>query len=1037
MWRKQTVADNIKLAVDNTPPYWNNAELIGDETEAYRDVLERDYTFLTGNMYGERDRRNTQDGDWQAVTMPLEAGIAGGPREGVNSAWGFSRHPEAKSKEGSCIVLGSSVGGARKARAMDTMYALGLDIDSGTTYAAMVDKLEELGNFALTYTTFRHGQSGLELKRDDVLRKLALSRDPTEEEVRDYLRRFDKSRYEESFINAVAIADPKRQTAGGVVIAVDTPPLDKFRVIFPLAEPVKLIDLADTQAEALAIWENKITGLARSVLGVHFDTSATDPSRLFFTPRHLKDSCIWDCAIVRGDPLAFGDIPTMEKATYTRDRIPGGGNVRQFTDSGVDLNSWYTDHAARFQIAELFGTLCPDKVRGEASGIIGKVIECPFEGGHSSEGGSGTIAINATDAHAERGTITCKHDSCQGRKNAEYLAEMLAQGWFTEEQLFDPDSGFILEPGEEVNAAPVDEFELVADWLPKRFSLKGNTIYAHNEDESVPVCQSFDVVGRSSNADGTDDAGRILSFVNENAKRVEVTISRADIAGDGHAVLRELAAKGLLIYGRGKKATDLLLGLLNEITPKRRVPTVYVPGWVRDEHGEIAGFMCPTGVYDRVSGPHFRLLEGSRIEVVKIKGTLAGWQSAAEEALSYADSNFYWPLGLISGFAGPLLGILEWPPCGFSLSGMTSKGKTLAQLMGAVAWGSPEPGRGVLFTANTTGNAMEDLAVRGTDAFLGLDEIGSMSDKRALGSILFAMSTGRAKSRKSGPGRGLTEGDNFRPFVILSSEQGLRNEISGAGDKYRGGLAVRFPEIDVSEGTNIGAKKLAKLEAFKANYGHAGPLFVRYLIESGIAADRAKLEKEVSEIASKLAEGAGAAMTRAARVFAVAQRAGELAADAALLGDPALAKKAIKTAVKKAWDVFTASDEAGAATGGEALLDGLRSFLFGERNRRIIAIGNLTEVSDGHVNARGDVLGWEDSAVIYLDSSKIKDPSVLGVDIGKRDELLRQLKELGVLIVPDGKGNTFRQLPKELAECAGEQGAAVRNIRLCRKALGI
>jgi hypothetical protein len=312
-----------------------------------------------------------------------------------------------------------------------------------------------------------------------------------------------------------------------------------------------------------------------------------------------------------------------------------------------------------------------------------------------------------------------------------------------------------------------------------------------------------------------------------------------------------------------------------------------------------------------------------------------------------------------------------------------------------------------------------------------------MSDKRALGSILFAMSTGRAKSRKSGPGRGLTEGDNFRPFVILSSEQGLRNEISGAGDKYRGGLAVRFPEIDVSEGTNIGAKKLAKLEAFKANYGHAGPLFVRYLIESGIAADRAKLEKEVSEIASKLAEGAGAAMTRAARVFAVAQRAGELAADAALLGDPALAKKAIKTAVKKAWDVFTASDEAGAATGGEALLDGLRSFLFGERNRRIIAIGNLTEVSDGHVNARGDVLGWEDSAVIYLDSSKIKDPSVLGVDIGKRDELLRQLKELGVLIVPDGKGNTFRQLPKELAECAGEQGAAVRNIRLCRKALGI
>lgn len=135
--------------------------------------------------------------------------------------------------------------------------------------------------------------------------------------------------------------------------------------------------------------------------------------------------------------------------------------------------------------------------------------------------------------------------------------------------------------------------------------------------------------------------------------------------------------------------------------------------------------------------------------------------------------------------------------------------------------------------------------------------------------------------------------------------------------------------------------------------------------------------------------------------------------------------------------MFTASDEAGAANGGEALLDTLRSFLFGELNRRIIEIGDLPEVSEGHVNARGDVLGWADSDVIYLDSSKIKDPSVLGVDIGKREELTRQLAKLGILIEPGGKGHTFRQLPKELAEGAGEEGAAVRNIRLCRKALGI
>lgn len=72
---------------------------------------------------------------------------------------------------------------------------------------------------------------------------------------------------------------------GGVQIVLDTPPLDKFRSIFPLAEPVKPIDLAPTQKEALDIWEDKITGMAWQELSIHFDTSCTDPSRLFFSAR--------------------------------------------------------------------------------------------------------------------------------------------------------------------------------------------------------------------------------------------------------------------------------------------------------------------------------------------------------------------------------------------------------------------------------------------------------------------------------------------------------------------------------------------------------------------------------------------------------------------------------------------------------------------------------------------------------------------------------------------------------------------------------
>ncbi|WP_170428132.1 DUF927 domain-containing protein [Ruegeria arenilitoris] len=1027
-----------------------------EDTDEYLAVLDQPAKLMIGELWGPKDRRNTQDGQWKTVELSWRDWIIGQEGDANNPTWGFSRHPVGKHKEGSSVVLGTGVDGARKAKAMQTMYAIGLDIDSGASLDQVIGALKNQGLFALLYTSFNNGKQGLTLKRDEVLRKLKITSDPDIHQVRQYLREHDKNRYEESFIAKIEIAKQKHQEKTGVKIILNTPPLEKFRLIFPLAEPVKLIDLAQTHQEALDVWENKVTGLAVELLGVHFDTSCTDPSRLFYTARHPKGSEDWDAIIHRGSPLRFEDVPEYKKSLYTSKReklnafeLAGGGDMdgdrtsTAVTPSGRSLNDWHFGQGGakdRFLIANLLEDICPDRIRvagGEAEGHVH--IECPFEHEHSSEGGTATMAVNCIDSPNEYWTWFCQHDACQGRHKLQFLEEALRAGWLDEAELFNEDSLYLLPPEDAADAVQDndDDFEPADAWLPQRYKIKNKAIYLKDEDGDLPICAAFDVVGRSSSADGTEGAGRILSFVNENGKQVEVTIARADIVADGNAVLRSLADRGLLVYGRGKKANDRLLDLLNEITPKRQVPTVNVPGWVRDDHGDIVGFMYPTGVYDRVSGANVRLLEGSRIEVVRPKGTLSAWKVAASATLEYEDSNFYWPLGLISGFAGPILGILEWHPCGFSLSGLTSKGKTMAQIMGASVWGSPEPGRGVLFTANTTGNAMEDLAVRGTDGFTALDEIGALTDKKALDSILFALSTGRTKSRKSGPGRGLTEGDNFRPFVLLSSEQGMKNEIAGAGGKFRGGLAVRFPDVDVSSGKDVSPEEVSELEAFKLNYGHAGPSFIRYLIDSRVAFDRAKLEKEVLEIAAGLAAGKGAAATRAARVFAVAQRAGELAADAAFLGDVERAKSKVRTAVRRAWSAFTASDEAGAATGGDALLDALRSFLFGELNRRIIMMGELTEVSDGHLHARGDVLGWADSDVIYLDSSKVQDPAVLGVDIGKRDELLRQLKEMGVLIAPDGKGNTFRQLPKELAEGAGEEGAMVRNIRLCRKALGI
>ncbi|HBJ42602.1 MAG TPA: hypothetical protein DDZ20_18170, partial [Hyphomonas sp.] len=448
-------------------PSLNDAEIRGTEPEGFSEFLGREATLLVGEMWGARDRRNTQDSAWQSPSMSWHQWIEGGADNGNAPAWGFSRHPAGKNKAGPCIVLGSSVGGARKAKAMDTMYAMGLDIDSGAKLDDVLADIEEKGLLCLVYTSYNNGTSGLELKRDEVLRKLKITRDPTEAEIKQYLREFDKNRYEESFIAGCSISAQKKQTTEGVKIILDTPPLEKFRLIFPLETPVKLIDLADTQQASLDMWEDKITGLAQNTLGIHFDTSCTDPSRLFYTARHPKGSDNWYAAVVMGTPLRFDDVTPMKKSTYTSNRevnaftiagveAEGDRQPQCHTPSGASLNEWHRTAKDRFMIADLLETLCPDKIRiagGEAQGHVH--TECPFENEHSSEGGTATMAVNAVDSQSEYWTWFCHHDSCQGRHKLQYLEEALRQGWFEEDALFDIDLGFMLPAAD----GEIDPFE--------------------------------------------------------------------------------------------------------------------------------------------------------------------------------------------------------------------------------------------------------------------------------------------------------------------------------------------------------------------------------------------------------------------------------------------------------------------------------------------------------------------------------------------------------------------------------------------------
>lgn len=452
--------------VQDTSAYveFNHADLRGIATPAFNDFMSQTATLSLGEVWGMHDRRNTPDDHWAQVEMPWGDWLRGGAGTKNTPAWGFSWHPVGKNKEGACIVLGSSVAKSRKAKAMEYMYAMGLDVDSGATLDDVLVKIEKLGLLCLVYTSYNHGKTGLQLKRDDVLRKLQISHDPSLMDIKRYLTQFDKNRYEGDFIDRVTILHSKKQVKDGVVIELDTPPLEKFRLIFPLETPVKLVDLAGTHEGALTVWEDKITGLARSLLKVNFDTSCTDPGRVFYTARHPKDAEDWYCAIIQGDPLKFEDVPTYKKALYARERGSEGLNAFEraggvgdtdmppqvSSPKGLDLNSWHSKYKERFLLADLLEATCPDKLRltgSEPQGLV--TIECPFESFHSSEGGSATMAGNALDTTQGFWTIFCHHSGCQGRHKLEFLNEMLVSHWFDEELLTDRDAGFILPPSDQ------------------------------------------------------------------------------------------------------------------------------------------------------------------------------------------------------------------------------------------------------------------------------------------------------------------------------------------------------------------------------------------------------------------------------------------------------------------------------------------------------------------------------------------------------------------------------------------------------------
>lgn len=356
-------------------------------------------------------------------------------------------------KNGESFVTGETIDKRRTKGAMRAMHLMGIDVDCGVPVGEVVSRLRQLGFLAVVYTTHSHLKAATEIsqtKFHNWAKKRSGDTEATTERLREFL--VEVRGYTPAIAGTVQLLETKHDS-DGIKIVVGHDPMHKFRVIVPLAAPFVFADQPVSHMEAMKLWGRKIRGLAK-LIGVPLDESCLDPSRLFYLPRHAKGAAhethivagaLLDIATIaeagKGEGADAGD-PFASAASALGAREVTRSEDGRHTKNGIDLWRWNKTYGQGFEIAQVFRDYVPDKIRDDHGDKL--TIECPFDGEHSNPGDEedkGCFVSNASDNPQQTGFVfKCSHNSCSDRGKTDFLCEALNQGWFSDEELTNPDN---------------------------------------------------------------------------------------------------------------------------------------------------------------------------------------------------------------------------------------------------------------------------------------------------------------------------------------------------------------------------------------------------------------------------------------------------------------------------------------------------------------------------------------------------------------------------------------------------------------------
>ncbi len=482
---------------------------------------------------------------------------------------------------------------------------------------------------------------------------------------------------------------------------------------------------------------------------------------------------------------------------------------------------------------------------------------------------------------------------------------------------------------------------------PPQFEMREDGLWHCPKNQNPSWLSSpFEVAGMVRTSDGLGWS-LCVTFDDPDDNEQTLTVPYAELQGDGSAVRRQFADKGLSISGN-RASREKFAEALASVRTARRLLLVGQTGWTDNggafalPHRTIAGPDAEPVVFEgRARGAHF----GEA-------GDLAGWR-ANVAAMAAGQDRLLLSLGL--ALAGPLLEPLGLDGGGFHLVGGSSIGKTTAERIAGSVWG----GGGALGFAQSwraTSNALEGVAAQHNDCFLALDEIG-LIEPHDLSAAAYALAGGQGKGRMRSDSE-MRNRTRWRIAILSSGELSLVARIAegSRANKARAGQEVRIVDLqaDAERGHGIfdhpgatgNARDLADAirDATKQNYGVAGPAFVAVLVSrraDTIAAARAIMKAFQSE---HVPEGANGQVARVAQRFALVAAAGEIAIGANILPFESGAVLEASARLFKAW--IAARGGLGASE-ARAAVDMMRAFIQAHQKARFIRLDD----GDGKSNS--------------------------------------------------------------------------------------